>query len=78
MTDTEISSPADTAYLTYPGNKLEYSFIFRVGVCVYGRDDISSHRLSNLKIKDLSILCLRIDFDDPASVKLIVSLSTSR
>lgn len=64
LTETQISSPADTSYLSYPGYSLEHAFIPKAGVCVYVRDDISSRRLCNLEGRDLSILWLRVDGDD--------------
>ncbi|XP_045541866.1 uncharacterized protein LOC123723329 [Papilio machaon] len=64
LTETQISPPADTSYLSCPGYKLEHSFLPRAGVCVYVRDDVCSRRLSLLEGKDLSILWLRVDSDD--------------
>ncbi|XP_063545771.1 uncharacterized protein LOC134753763 [Cydia strobilella] len=63
LTETQIASPADTSYLSYPGYGLEHSFSPRAGVCVYVRDDISFRRLNNLEGRDLSTLWLRIDND---------------
>ncbi|CAF4944969.1 unnamed protein product [Pieris macdunnoughi] len=45
LTETQISSPADTSHLSYPGYKLEHSFVPRAGVGVYVREDICSRRL---------------------------------
>ncbi|XP_045541428.1 uncharacterized protein LOC123722911 [Papilio machaon] len=64
LTETQISSPADTSYLSCPGYKLEQSFLPRAGVCVYVREDICSRRLSLLEGRDLSLLWLRVDGDD--------------
>ncbi|CAK1584849.1 unnamed protein product [Parnassius mnemosyne] len=64
LTETQVSSPADTSYLSYPGYKLEHSFVPRAGVCVYVREDICFRRLGSLEGTDLSILWLRVDSDD--------------
>lgn len=64
LTETQISSPADTSYLSYPGYKLEHSFVPRAGVCVYVREDICFRRLVSTEGKDLSYLWLRVDCDD--------------
>ncbi|XP_013143050.1 PREDICTED: uncharacterized protein LOC106106938 [Papilio polytes] len=64
LTETQISSPADTSFLHYPGYKLEYCFLPRAGVCVYIRGDICSRRLAHLEGRDLSVLWLRVDSDD--------------
>ncbi|CAH4030153.1 unnamed protein product [Pieris brassicae] len=64
LTETQISFPADTSYLSYPGYKLEHSFVPRAGVCVYVREDICSRRLGSLEGRDLSSLWLRVDCDD--------------
>ncbi|XP_013175252.1 PREDICTED: uncharacterized protein LOC106123457 [Papilio xuthus] len=63
LTETQISSPADTSYLSCPGYKLEHSFLPRAGVCVYVREDVCSRRLSLLEGRDLSLLWLRVDGD---------------
>ncbi|XP_013161244.1 PREDICTED: uncharacterized protein LOC106113067, partial [Papilio xuthus] len=64
LTETQISSPADTSFLHYPGYKLEHRFLPRAGVCVYVREDICSRRLDHLEGRDLSVLWLRVDSDD--------------
>lgn len=64
LTETQVSSPADTSYLNYPGYKVEHKFVPRAGVCVFVRDDICVRRLSSLEGKDLSIIWLRVDCDD--------------
>ncbi|CAG4935338.1 unnamed protein product [Colias eurytheme] len=65
LTETQISSPADTSYLKYPGYALEHLFVPRAGVCVYARDDICCRRLGVLEgNNNLSILWLRVDCDD--------------
>lgn len=64
LTETQISSPADTSYLTYPGYTIEHCFVPKAGVCVYVRDDICSRRLCNLEGRDLSLLWLRVDCHD--------------
>ncbi|VVC88102.1 unnamed protein product [Leptidea sinapis] len=64
LTETQISSLADTSCLSYPGYNLEHSFIPRAGVCVYVREDVCSRRLSFLEGQDLSIIWLRVDCDD--------------
>lgn len=53
LTETQISSPADTAYLNYPGYKIEHKFVQRAGVCVYVRDDICVRCLGNFEDIDL-------------------------
>ncbi|CAG4964113.1 unnamed protein product [Parnassius apollo] len=64
LTETQVSSPADVSYLSYPGYKLEHSFVPRAGFCVYVREDICSRRLGRLEGSDLSILWLHVDSDD--------------
>ncbi|CAK1588496.1 unnamed protein product [Parnassius mnemosyne] len=64
LTETQVSSPADTSYHSYPRYKLEHSFVPRAGVCVYVREDICFRRLGSLEGTDLSILWLRVDSND--------------
>lgn len=61
LTETQISCPADTSYLNYPGFNLEHKFVRRAGVCVYIREDICCRRLHALEDGDLSVLWLRVD-----------------
>ncbi|XP_045509327.1 uncharacterized protein LOC123704883 [Colias croceus] len=68
LTETQISSPADTSYLNYPGYVLEHTFVPRAGVCVYAREDICCRRLGNLEGIDLSLLWLRVDCDNQPRV----------
>lgn len=46
LTETQISPPADTSYLNYPGYKLEHKFLPRAGVCLFVRGDICCRRLA--------------------------------
>ncbi|CAG5054274.1 unnamed protein product [Parnassius apollo] len=64
LAETQVSSPPDVSYLSYPGYKLEHFFVPRAGVCVYVREDISSRRLGSLEGSDLSFLWIRVDSDD--------------
>ncbi|XP_045500068.1 uncharacterized protein LOC123697570 [Colias croceus] len=64
LTETQISTPADVSYLTYPGFKLEHTFAPRAGVCAYVREDICCRRLGTLEGEDLSIIWLHIDCGD--------------
>lgn len=64
LTETQISPPADTSYLNYPGYKIEHRFVPRAGVCVYVRDDVCVRRLGSLEGRDLSIIWLRVNCDD--------------
>ena len=41
LTKTQIAQPSDTAYLQYPGYKLEYNFMHHAGVAVFVREDLS-------------------------------------
>lgn len=61
LTETQISCPAETSYLHYPGYKLEHKFLRRAGVCVFVREDICCRRLLHLEDRDLSILWVRVD-----------------
>ena len=62
LTETQISCPADTSYLHYPGYKLEHKFVRRAGVCMYVREDICCRRLQGLEEGDLSVLWARVDY----------------
>ncbi|XP_059046023.1 uncharacterized protein LOC131841721 [Achroia grisella] len=64
LTETQISSPADTSYLLYLGYKLEHKFVRRAGVCLYVPGDICYRRLLGLEDKDLSVLWVRVDQGD--------------
>ena len=61
LTETQISRPADTAYLHYPGYTLEESFKAKAGVCLFVRSDICCRRLRchvNLGIQTRIYVCL--------------------
>ena len=77
LTETQISSPADTSYLLYPGYKFEHNFVPRAGVCVYVGEDICVSRLGSLEGRDLSIIWLRVDCDDHPRVYACVYRSHS-
>ena len=62
LTETQISCPVDTAYLVYPGYRLEHKFLRRAGVCMFVREDICCRRLHHLEARDLSVLWVRVDF----------------
>lgn len=62
LTETQISCPADTSYLHYPGYNLEHLFLRKAGVCMYIRGDICCRRLNSLEDKDLSIMWIRVDY----------------
>ncbi|XP_045446613.1 uncharacterized protein LOC123654772 [Melitaea cinxia] len=61
LTETQIGSPADVAYLQYPGYSLEYNSKSRAGVCMYARNDVCCQRLRNLEIPNLSIMWCLLD-----------------
>lgn len=62
LTETQISCPANTSYLGYPGYKLEHKFLRRAGVCMYIREDICCRRLLSFEDRDLSVLWARVDY----------------
>ncbi|CAK1584631.1 unnamed protein product [Parnassius mnemosyne] len=64
LTEARVSSAADTSYLSYPGYKLEHSFVPRAGFCVYVREDICFGRPGSLEGTDLSYLWLHVVSDD--------------
>ncbi|XP_045448146.1 uncharacterized protein LOC123656520 [Melitaea cinxia] len=61
LSETQIGSPSDTAYLCYPGYTLEHNFKPRAGVCLYTRDDICCRRLRNLEDPNFSNLWVLVD-----------------
>lgn len=61
FTETQISSPTDTSYLSYPRSILS---IHLNQIRAYIREGISSRRLTSLGGRGLSILWLGIDCDD--------------
>ena len=63
-----MTRPSDTAYLQYPGYKIEHNFMPHAGVAVFVREDLSFRRLANFEDRDLSSIWLRIDSDDRARV----------
>ncbi|XP_050682320.1 uncharacterized protein LOC126977512 [Leptidea sinapis] len=77
LTETQISRPSDTSYLTYPGYKFEHNFLPHAGVCVYVREDICCRRLGNFEGRDLSTLWLRVDLDDRVRIYACVYRSHS-
>ncbi|XP_046976468.1 uncharacterized protein LOC124542576 [Vanessa cardui] len=56
LTETQITSPADIAYLQYPGYSLEHNFKPSAGVCMYARNDVCCRRLRNLEVPDFSVM----------------------
>ncbi|XP_045450460.1 uncharacterized protein LOC123659256 [Melitaea cinxia] len=61
LSETQIGSPSDTAYLCYPGYTLEHNFKPHAGVCLYARDDICCRRLRNLEDPSFSNLWVLVD-----------------
>ncbi|XP_061717541.1 uncharacterized protein LOC133525263 isoform X2 [Cydia pomonella] len=62
LTETQISCPADTAYLLYPGYTFEHKFMRHAGVCMYARQEICCRRLHAFEDRDLSVLWVRVDY----------------
>ncbi|CAH2097689.1 unnamed protein product [Euphydryas editha] len=61
LTETQITTPADTSYLHYPGYILEHNFRPRAGVCFFVRDDICCKRLRNLEDPSSSSIWVLVD-----------------
>lgn len=61
LTETQITTPSDVAYLNYPGYSLEHKFKKRAGVCVYVRDDICCRRLRCFEKPGFSTLWILVD-----------------
>lgn len=57
LTETQISSPANTSYFSYTGYKLEHTFVPWTAVCAYVREDIFFRHFSSLEGNFLSIPC---------------------
>ena len=62
LTETQIGTPEDVRYLTYPGYTLFHLFRKKAGVCVYLKSSLSGCEVSSLNRdhKDFQILCVRI------------------
>ncbi|XP_026322745.1 uncharacterized protein LOC113232289 [Hyposmocoma kahamanoa] len=61
LTETQIVTPSDVAYLNYPGYSLEHKFLQRAGVCVYVRDDICYRRLRCFESNGFSHVWILVD-----------------
>ena len=61
LTETQIATPSDVAYLNYPGYSLEHKFKKRAGVCVYVRDDICYRRLRCFEDSGFSTIWILVD-----------------
>ncbi|XP_061704547.1 uncharacterized protein LOC133515918 [Cydia pomonella] len=51
LTDTQISCPADTSYLLYPGYTLEHKFMRHAGVCMFALHNVCCRRLHVLWVR---------------------------
>lgn len=58
LTETQISSPADSSYLHYHVYRFEHNFVPHAGVYMFIQEDICRRRIQGREDQDLSVIIL--------------------